>query len=232
MFGQSRDSARRRNGGCGLIFDCDGVRVDSEPLAAEELAATLRGLGLPIGTQRIYDEFLGRSVEVLIETALREHGTDLRPAMPGFAARLEAAFRRRLGPIRGMAEALQALAGPRAVASSSGPERLALSLRLTGLGRFFGAHVYSAAMVARGKPAPDLFLHAARGIGVAPENCIVIEDSPAGIRAARAAGMRVIGFLGGSHAGQARLAERLAELRPDALIEHAADLPNTLARLD
>nr|WP_233253117.1 HAD-IA family hydrolase [Paracoccus binzhouensis] len=213
-----------------MIFDCDGVLVDSEPLAVAELEILLQGLGAPITSARIYDEFLGRSVSTIVEAA-RDHGIELGPALPGFSAALFRRFRRDLRPMPGMAEVLAQLSGPRAVASSSAPDRLALSLALTGLAPLFGPHVYSATQVARGKPAPDLFLFAAGHLGVAPGDCVVIEDSPAGLRAARAAGMRVIGFLGGSHAGQARLAEKLAAENPDALIDHARDLPKTLAGL-
>ncbi|MBT0782140.1 MULTISPECIES: HAD-IA family hydrolase [Paracoccus] len=214
----------------GLIFDCDGVLVDSEPLAAAEIEALLQGLGAPITRARIYDEFLGRSFSTIVEAA-RDQGVDLGPALPGYAEALALRFRRELRPVPGMAEALAQLSGPRAVASSSAPERLQLSLSLTGLAPLFGPHVYSATQVARGKPEPDLFLFAARHLGIAPADCVVIEDSPAGLRAARAAGMRVIGFLGGSHAAPARLAEKLAALAPDALIDQARDLPKTLAGL-
>ncbi|WP_449044857.1 HAD-IA family hydrolase [Paracoccus versutus] len=214
----------------GLIFDCDGVLVDSEPLAAAEIEALLQGLGAPITRARIYDEFLGRSFSAIVEAA-RDQGVDLGPALPGYAEALALRFRRELRPVPGMAEALAQLSGPRAVASSSAPERLQLSLSLTGLAPLFGPHVYSATQVARGKPEPDLFLFAARHLGIAPADCVVIEDSPAGLRAARAAGMRVIGFLGGSHAAPARLAEKLAALAPDALIDQARDLPKTLAGL-
>lgn len=215
----------------GLIFDCDGVLVDSEPLAAAELEAMFARLGVVLAPERIYQEFLGRSVQVIVTAAARAHGLDLAPALPGFAALLAERFRHELQPVPGMAQAVAALPGPRAVASSSAPERLALSLGLTGLAPLFGPHVYSATQVRNGKPAPDLFLFAADRLGIAPQDCIVIEDSPAGITAARAAGMRAVGFLGGAHAGPAHLAQRLADLRPDALIEHAADLPNTLSRL-
>ena len=214
----------------GLIFDCDGVLVDSEPLAAAEIEALLQGLGAPITRARIYDEFLGRSFSAIVEAA-RDQGVDLGPALPGYAEALALRFRRELRPVPGMAEALAQLLGPRAVASSSAPERLQLSLSLTGLAPLFGPHVYSATQVARGKPEPDLFLFAARHLGIAPADCVVIEDSPAGLRAARAAGMRVIGFLGSSHAAPARLAEKLAALAPDALIDQARDLPKTLAGL-
>lgn len=215
----------------GLIFDCDGVLVDSEPLAAAELATAMRSLGAPVDQARVYDDYLGRSVRYVIQSALRDLSIDLAPAMPGYAESLANRFRHELRPIPGMAGVLAQLTGPRAVASSSTPERLALTLGITGLARFFGSHVYSATMVENGKPAPDLFLLAAERLGVAPKDCVVIEDSPAGIMAAKAAGMRVIGFLGGSHAVPARLAQRLADLKPDALIEHAGVLPNTLAEL-
>ncbi|WP_134681686.1 HAD family hydrolase [Paracoccus ravus] len=214
-----------------VIFDCDGVLVDSEPLAVIELLAMLRSVGAPVSEARIYDEFLGRSVQTIIEAVSQDHGIDIRPALPGYGAALAARLARDLRAVRGMAEAITACDGPRAVASSSAPERLNLSLELTGLAPLFGQHVYSAVQVRNGKPAPDLFLFAASRLGVDPRDCVVIEDSPAGILAARAAGMRVIGFLGGSHAAPAGLRARLAELHPDALIEHARDLSNTLARL-
>ena len=214
----------------GLIFDCDGVLVDSEPLAVAEIEALLQRLGAPIPRARIYDEFLGRSFSTIVEAA-EGQGVDLRPAVPGYAEALALRFRRELRPVPGMAETVAQLSGPRAVASSSAPDRLRLSLSLTGLAPLFGPHVYSATQVARGKPAPDLFLFTARHLGIVPADCVVIEDSPAGLRAARAAGMRVIGFLGGSHAAPARLAEKLAALAPDALIDHARDLPKTLAGL-
>nr|WP_155045567.1 HAD family hydrolase [Paracoccus shanxieyensis] len=214
-----------------MIFDCDGVLVDSEPLAAAELARMMQGLGAPVDEALVYDAYLGRSVRYVVEAAARDLAIDLAPAMPGYAESLARRFQEDLRPIPGMAEVLAQLTGPRAVASSSTPERLALSLGMTGLAPFFGAHVYSATMVQNGKPAPDLFLLAAERLGIAPADCVVIEDSPAGILAAKAAGMRVVGFLGGSHAAPAGLAQRLAALNPDALIEHAGVLPKTLAEL-
>ena len=105
----------------------------------------------------------------------------------------------------GIVEALSRLKVRRCVASSSSLERIRLSLSLTGLLEMLNPHIYSASMVARGKPAPDLFLHAARSMGVRPEDCVVVEDSPAGIDAAKRAGMRVFAFTGGSHAAHAGL---------------------------
>ena len=214
-----------------VIFDCDGVLVDSEPLAVEEIVAMMDRLGLPIGAARIYDSFLGRSFQTILDAARDEHGVDLTPQLPRFRDDLAARFRRDLRPVPGMAQAIGALDLPRAVASSSAPERLGLSLELTGMRPLFGDHVYSAAQVARGKPAPDLFLMAADRLGVDARRCTVVEDSPAGVRAAHAAGMRVIGFLGGSHAAPAGLALRLAREDPHAIIERAAELPEALARL-
>ncbi|MDS9467726.1 HAD family hydrolase [Paracoccus sp. MBLB3053] len=214
-----------------LIFDCDGVLVDSEPLAVIELLAMLDRIGAPVDSARIYDEFLGRSIQTIIDAVARDFAVDVRPALPGYREALAQRLGRELKAVDGMAEMIADCDAPRAVASSSAPDRLALSLRLTGIAPLFGPHVYSATQVRNGKPAPDLFLLAASSLGVEPRDCVVIEDSPAGIHAARAAGMRCIGFLGGSHAAPARLRERLAALAPDALIEHARELPNTLARL-
>ncbi|WP_026310408.1 HAD family hydrolase [Neomegalonema perideroedes] len=215
----------------GLIFDCDGVLVDSEPLAVDEVQAMFAKLGVPLSEDRIYRDFLGRSASVIVEMAARELGLDVARETAACDENLLRRFRRELRPVPGVAQAIAALEGPRAVASSSAPDRLALSLALTGLAPLFGPHVYSASQVRKGKPAPDLFLFAAQKLGADPAACVVVEDSPAGVMAARAAGMRVVGFLGGGHAAPARLAERLAALKPDALIERAEELPDALTRL-
>ncbi|MBU2958321.1 HAD family hydrolase [Paracoccus sp. 1_MG-2023] len=214
-----------------VIFDCDGVLVDSEPLAVEEIVTMMERLGLPIDASRIYDSFLGQSFQKILDAAFEEHGVDLTPHVARFQDDLACRFRRDLQPVPGIADAIGGLNLPIAVASSSAPDRLRLSLSVTGLKPLFGDHVYSAVQVRNGKPAPDLFLMAAQRLGVAPGDCTVLEDSPAGVRAAHAAGMRVIGFLGGSHAAPARLATRLADEKPHAMIESAAELPDTLARL-
>jgi len=113
------------------------------------------------------------------------------------------------------------------VASSSHPERIALALRTMGLDRFFGEHVFSATMVARGKPAPDLFLHAAAKMGAEPARCVVIEDSPAGVRAGKAAGMRVIGFTGGSHCRDGHY-ENLRSAGAEHVLSSMGELPTLL----
>ncbi|AUH35239.1 HAD-IA family hydrolase [Paracoccus tegillarcae] len=217
--------------GRALIFDCDGVLIDSEVLSMSELLRVIQDRKVPINETQAYDLFLGTSATHEIACLRDRFGVDITADLPIYQQRLARRFSTDLQPINGIAKALANLPGPRAVASSSNPERLRLSLGLTGLWDSFAPHVYSATMVANGKPAPDLFLLAARQLGVAPGDCIVIEDSPAGIRAARAAGMRVVGFLGGSHAGPARLADKLAALQPDALVEHAENLVDTLTRL-
>ena len=138
-------------------------------------------------------------------------------------------FQAELKPIPGVAEALSRLTVRRCVASSSHPDRIRLSLSIAGLLEMLEPHIYSAAMVARGKPAPDLFLHAASAMGVDPEDCVVIEDSPAGIEAALAAGMQVFAFTGGSHAGNAALAAELAARRPDLVFSDMRLLPELVA---
>lgn len=215
----------------GLIFDCDGVLIDSEPLSAIEFSRILRELSLPIDEDQVYDRYLGRSVASIADIIRDQYAVDISGSLPLFRDRLAARFDTALRPIPGIAEALDCLSLPRAVASSSLPERLEHTLKLTGLWDRFAPHVYSGSMVQHSKPAPDLFLFAARKLGLRPETCVVIEDSPAGVHAARAAGMRVIGFLGGSHAERALLPEKLRDLQPDALIEHASELPETLERL-
>lgn len=215
----------------GLIFDCDGVLVDSEALSIAELLRVIEAQGILMSDAQAYDLFLGTSARSEIAYLRDRYGVDIQPDMAGYRDRLAERFRLELRPIPGIVQALAAMPGPRAVASSSEPERLRLSLGLTGLWDSFAPHVYSAAMVRHGKPAPDLFLMVADKLGLAPEDCVVIEDSPAGVRAARSAGMRVVGFMGGAHAQTARLPERLAELKPDAMVEHADDLPETLTRM-
>lgn len=216
----------------GFIFDCDGVLVDSEPLSVAELGRTLREAGAGITDAQVFARMIGRPVAEIVAIVAAEEGADATPLLPAYRARLRDRFTAELRPVPGIAAALDRMPpGPRAVASSSTPPRLEHTLRLTGLWDRFAPHVYSATEVARGKPAPDLFLLAADRLGLPPADCIVIEDSPAGVEAARAAGMRVVALLAGSHAAAAGLAQAMQALRPDAVVADAADLPDTLARL-
>ena len=131
----------------------------------------------------------------------------------------------------GVVAAVSRLAGPRCVASSSDRARIALTLELTGLAHLFGDHIFSGTEVAHGKPAPDLFLHAARTMEVAPADCVVIEDSVLGVQAGVAAGMLVIGFTGGAHAYPG-FAERLREAGARTVLGHMDELPDALSSRD
>jgi HAD superfamily hydrolase (TIGR01509 family) len=214
-----------------LVFDCDGVLVDSELIAHGVLAELLTRLGRPITMDEALRTFSGRSRQDTIRLTGELLGRPI-PEQDGAQARAAMldAFRRDLKPVAGIREAIVALPYRRCVASSSDPERLHLSLDVTGLAPLFGEHVFSAALVARGKPAPDLFLHAADRMKVVPRACIVIEDSVLGVEAGVAAGMTVIGFAGAAHATDA-LATRLAQVGASAVIRTMADLPPTVQNI-
>ena len=185
-----------------VIFDCDGVLVDSEPIINQAHAHVLTACGYPINEQDLVERFCGMSDPEMLDIIEREWG---RALPTSYAERvgliIEAGFRQSLAPIEGVAEALDSLTLPICVASSSSLEQIRQKLKITALLGRFGERLFSATMVARGKPAPDLFLYAAQRLRTAPDRCLVIEDSPAGIDAARAAGMTGIGFSGGSHCG-------------------------------
>ena len=183
-----------------VIFDCDGVLVDSEIVSFEVEAEALAEVGIAVTTRDLLDRFVGTSSAAMFATLEREHGIGL-PA--GFAERTArrclAAFDTRLRPIDGIADLLAGSARPRCVASSSDPPRIRHCLSLAGILHHFEPHIFSATQVTRGKPAPDLFLLAAERMGASPGRCLVIEDSVAGVTAARAAGMTVLGLTAGSH---------------------------------
>jgi len=214
-----------------LIFDCDGVLVDSEVLAHDTLIEMMASLGRPITMDEAVREFAGGSLADTIATAGRLLGRPLPADVGGhFGRLLLERLRQELKPMPGVRDAILALPYRRAVASSSTPERLRLSLEVTGLAPLFGEHVFSAVQVARGKPAPDLYLLAARMLGEAPERCVVIEDTTRGVVAGRAAGARVIGFAGGGHATPA-LADQLRRAGAEALITEMRELPAVVRRL-
>ena len=182
-----------------VIFDCDGVLVDSEPLANSELAAMLTDLGLPTTREESMAAFMGRawdSITPLIEARLQA------PLPEGFIdtyyERVFAAFDRELQPVEGIQAALDAIEalGHETCVASSGPhKRIRKTLTKTGLiHRFPEARIFSAQDVKQGKPAPDLFLNAITTLGYDSNEAVVIEDAPTGVRAARAAGIRVLGY--------------------------------------
>ncbi len=182
-----------------VIFDCDGVLVDSEELSCRCLSEALGRAGIEMTSAQALELFLGRSTAAVIAYC---DGLG-RPLPADFLADLARqvrdTFRTQLKPISGVAALLAGLRLPHCVASSSNLDRVSFSLELTGLARYFGERLYTSQMVRRGKPAPDLFLHAASRMGAEPRRTLVIEDSISGVTAARAAGMAVWGFAGGSH---------------------------------
>lgn len=212
-----------------VIFDCDGVLVDSEPIAMAVLLETIRAQGLEIDPAQGYELFLGRSLASVGQMLVEDFGVKLDPlALEEMRQRLYERFRAELKPTPRTPEVLAALAVPFCVASSSQPERVELSLRLTGLWDHFDGKLFSATMVSHGKPAPDLFLLAAERMGYDPANSLVVEDSAAGIRAAQAARMRVAGYTGGGHARNTEHEARLRALDPDWIIGDMRELPKLL----
>jgi HAD superfamily hydrolase (TIGR01509 family) len=213
-----------------IIFDCDGVLVDSEPISVSVLVGIIRQAGGTVSEEAAYLRFLGRSMASVGEILDRDFGFAMTAEhLDDLRRQLALRFSSELKPIAGVADFLRMPGPARCVASSSGLERIRMSLTVTGLLELLEPYIYSASMVARGKPAPDLFLHAAQSMGVAPQSCLVIEDSPAGVEAAKKAGMRVFGFVGGSHATKAGLRRALAALDPDAIFDDMAMLPDLLA---
>jgi HAD superfamily hydrolase (TIGR01509 family) len=182
-----------------IIFDCDGVLVDSEVLSCRCLSDALAGYGISLDVDQALDLFLGRSV-----AAVYQHYETLGRSIPTqFSAELRAGvrstFRSSLCAIEGVNSLLQGLQIPHCVASSSDVDRVSFSLSLTGLAKYFDTRVFTSQMVAHGKPAPDLFLYAAEKMRMNPARTLVIEDSVSGVKAGKAAGMTVWGFVGGSH---------------------------------
>jgi HAD superfamily hydrolase (TIGR01509 family) len=203
-----------------VIFDCDGVLVDSEPISVSVLVKAMNDLDVPITEEEVYGRFLGRSLATVIETMKSEYNVHAgEEFLERIRTDLYARFRAELKPIEGIAATIDALGIPCCVASSSQVERIRLSLSVTGLLDKL-PNIFSATMVKHGKPAPDLFLHAAREMHIDPADCLVIEDSPAGIEAAKAAGMTVFAFTGGSHANFAGYRAELDRLSPEVVLIH------------
>lgn len=213
-----------------VIFDCDGVLVDSEMLSAGVLMGMMAEIGLPITAEIFRSDFLGRSFAA---AALRAEQRFGRPLPADFQARYRERLLQRMAeqlqPMAGVTALLQRMRAPYCLATSSSPERLKVSLDTTGLAPFFAGLAFTASEVRHGKPAPDLFLHAAMKLNVDPRQCLVIEDSEMGIRAAQAAAMTVWHFTGGAHilAGY-RLPE---DVVPDRLVGSMAALAEDFSQL-
>ena len=208
-----------------VIFDNDGVLVDSEPIANRILADLLTESGRPTTYEDSLREFMGGSLKLVRETVEPQLGRALPVDLEDrYHEQLFTRMRTELTSVAGVREALDELDLPVCVASSGAHPRIELALKTTGLYERFAGRIFSADDVERGKPNPDLFLHAAREIGVAPEHCVVIEDSPLGVAAARAAGMAVIGYAGMTPA------ERLVDA--DVIITSMTHLVQEIRRLD
>jgi HAD superfamily hydrolase (TIGR01509 family) len=181
-----------------VIFDCDGVLVDSERIAVRIDAVVLARLGWELTEAEIVERFVGRSEAYMVSQIEAAIGRSVETGWDDeFVPLYRDALAAELGPVDGVVEALDAIAAPTCVASSSSHERLRFTLGLTGLLDRFDGRIFSATDVANGKPAPDLFLHAAATLGADPARCAVVEDSIYGVEAARAAGMRAFGYAGG-----------------------------------
>jgi HAD superfamily hydrolase (TIGR01509 family) len=183
-----------------VIFDCDGVLIDSEGISKRELIKLLAELQVDISDSYFESHFLGHSFEHVTAKVLEDFGVALQPTFrPEYQKALIAAFTAELQPTSGLKDILDTLAVPRCIATSSSPTRVGHAMSVTGLDNYFAPHIFTASQVKNGKPAPDLFLHAAKNMGVDTQHCLVIEDSPAGVQAAKAANMQVIRYAGASH---------------------------------
>ena len=182
-----------------IIFDCDGVLIDSELISCECALSALQSLGLQINLETVMSRFLGTSRREMARQVAEEG----YPVSPDFTENLEdavaKAFEHRLTGMAGLPQALSSINLPCCVASNSPLPYIHRGLQLAGLDHIFQENLFSASMVNHAKPAPDLFLHAAKAMGVAPEKCLIIEDSLVGVKAANQANMPVFWFLGGSH---------------------------------
>ncbi len=211
-----------------VIFDCDGVLVDSEPISNRVLADALSEIGLSTTPEESMRAYMGRSWSACVEIFEARLGRALPDGFESaFTRRLEVALRAELKPVPGIHDALARIATPSCIASSGRPEKMRITLGLTGLWQRFEGRIFSAVEVARAKPFPDLFLHAAARMGAATRACVVVEDSPRGVEAGVAAGMHVLGYAGRTDARalEAAGAEVFSDMRE--LPERLGALPAT-----
>jgi HAD superfamily hydrolase (TIGR01509 family) len=190
-----------------VIFDCDGVLVDSEPIANRVFAQALAELGLCLSDAQMFDYFIGRSMAYCLGVVERLLG---RPAPENFLADLQArtfaGFATELRPMPHIESALDEITVPCCVASSGDHAKMRTTLGITGLLPRFEGRLFSVTEVAHAKPAPDVYLYAAEQMGVEPAVCVVVEDTPPGVRAGAAAGMTVLGYCAHTPAAKLRAA--------------------------
>ena len=214
-----------------VIFDCDGVLVDSEVISCRAHAETLTRHGYTITSDQVLQRFLGRSMR----QATLEIEAELGRSLPEdfhtqVYAEIFRSFAELLEATPHVNEVLAAITRPVCVASSGPPEKISASLNRVGLYDRFAPHIYSAVQVRKGKPAPDLFLFAAEQMRTSPKRCLVIEDSVAGVTGARAAGMTVLGFHGGSHCPPGH-AGMLRTAGATATFDDMRQLPDLMGRV-
>ena len=216
-----------------VVFDCDGVLVDSEVLACRAVVDTLAAFGHAVSVESISERFTGVSNKDMYAALAGDIGGPLPEGFDGAMKRCALdLFERELAAIAGLATVLPRLAMAKCVASSSLPDDIMWKLRRTDLLRWFPATaIFSTALVARGKPAPDIFLYAAEKMGVSPGRVIAIEDSAPGVTAAKAAGMATFGFTGGSHCRPGHEA-RLKSAGADLVFADMRELPRLIAARD
>jgi HAD superfamily hydrolase (TIGR01509 family) len=213
-----------------VIFDCDGVLVDSEVISCRAHAQTLTRHGYPITEEEVLERFLGRSMRHSMLKVEAELGRRLPSDFHSQVyAEIFRQFAISLQATPHMVETLARIAEPVCVASSGPPEKISTSLNHVGLYDRFAPHIFSAVQVRHGKPAPDLFLFAAEQMRAVPARCLVIEDSLAGIEGALAAGMTVFGFHGGSHCGPG-YSERLLAAGATAVFDDMRELPDLVRK--
>jgi len=205
-----------------IIWDCDGVLIDSEVLACSPVVDILKEKGAQITLEDYLHRFMGKSAAQM----LKELGISGSFPLDDLKKRQKEAFTRHLKAIPDVHDVLESIFVPVAVASGSEMARLEHTLELTHLLDYFSGHIYSTEMVKNGKPSPDVFLLAAEKLGVEPKDCLVIEDSVHGVKAAQAAGMDVYAFTGGSHMTPV-LRQKLTEAKPTAIFDHMNVLMNT-----
>ena len=207
-----------------VIFDCDGVLIDSEPIANAVFSRQLATVGIAMSPEQVMRTFIGRSRDSCIAMAGEMRG---EPLPPGFAGAwddaLHEALDREVKPVEGVPEVLRSLTVPFCVASNGEPTHMQKGLRAAGLMPLVAGRLFSAAEVANPKPAPDVYLYAARVMGVDPARCAVVEDTPTGVKAGIAAGMTVFGYVAGPQSDPATL--RALGATP---FDRMADLPRLL----
>ncbi|MFM2279829.1 MAG: hypothetical protein RLZZ444_2060 [Pseudomonadota bacterium] len=216
-----------------ILFDCDGVLVDSEIIAAEVESKLLREAGFEISAEDMCIRFAGMDWKNILLTVEQEAELPLSATLIDKSEKLlDRTLGQRVKMIEGVRYALSKITEQRCICSNSSSHRLDLMLTKVGLKPYFEGHIYSAKDLGpdRTKPKPDIYLHGAKAFGAEPSRCLVIEDSVHGVTAARAAGMRVIGFTGGSHTYPTH-ADRLTDAGAETVISRMVELPQMVEAL-